>query len=80
MIPLTCGSFGVWAALGESFAVFGEDHFWVFVEGLFAAPTADVVGLVSLWVIWIVPLPPVTTHSGSPLRQPAACLRGFSVS
>jgi hypothetical protein len=64
MIPLTCGSFGVCAALGESFAVFGEDHFWVFVEGLFAAPTADVVGLVSLWVIWIVPLPPVTTHSG----------------
>jgi hypothetical protein len=31
--------------LGNSFAVFGEDFSGVFVEGLFAAPAADVVVL-----------------------------------
>jgi hypothetical protein len=41
---LSATSFGVHDALGNAFAVFGEDVFGVFVEGLFAAGAADVVG------------------------------------
>jgi hypothetical protein len=36
---------GVTVALCDPFAVFGEAFFGIFVEGLFAARAADVVGL-----------------------------------